>query len=214
MPEQALTTLNISGEVPAIMAADHDTGIQQQGSAAQPQAFNWVLQRHIDQPLLIDGHKFHLHTYTLTISGRTFIYDECFVCFASKPYDSARLKDREAHITNYTANKRAASFKPCSMAFEHVELAGIMPQVRALREQASNAAILTGFRSQHGCTALHLAVAAANERWASTRDTQTAHAVKGNLEPEVGPNQGTATPQPTCWTSRAAICWISGTTTE
>jgi len=62
----------------------------------------WVIQRYIDRPLLLDGgRKFHIRTYVLAVGNlKIFVYDQMLALFASHPYDAAPLDDRLAHITN------------------------------------------------------------------------------------------------------------------
>jgi tetratricopeptide (TPR) repeat protein len=64
-----------------------------------------VVQRYLDRPYLIDGHKFHVRLYVLVTSVaplRAYVYREGIVRIAPEPYglsDEAALRPA-AHITN------------------------------------------------------------------------------------------------------------------
>ncbi|KAK9815849.1 hypothetical protein WJX72_010743 [[Myrmecia] bisecta] len=61
----------------------------------------WVLQRYIERPLLINKRKFHLRAYALCIgSMAAYVFDEILALFAGVPYADAALTDLSAHLTN------------------------------------------------------------------------------------------------------------------
>jgi len=76
-----------------------------------------LLQRYIQNPLLIDGRKFDLRIYCAVTSFdplRIYVYEEGLTRFASHEYSHSHgrksVKDRFAHLTNYTVNKKSKHF--------------------------------------------------------------------------------------------------------
>ena len=68
---------------------------------ANPELREWVVQRYVDRPLLVDNRKFHLRVYVLCV-GRLKVYvcKDVLALFSLKRYDTASLSERDAHITN------------------------------------------------------------------------------------------------------------------
>ncbi|DBA82917.1 TPA: hypothetical protein ACH3X1_006707 [Trebouxia sp. C0004] len=63
----------------------------------------WVLQRYIERPLLIQQCKFHLRVYVLCVGSlKAYVYDQVLALFAGQPYDSELrdLGNLDAHLTN------------------------------------------------------------------------------------------------------------------
>ncbi|KAJ1967353.1 tubulin--tyrosine ligase [Dispira parvispora] len=62
----------------------------------------WVIQRYIDQPLLLNGHrKFHIRAYVLAVGGvEVFLWEDMLSLFAGYPYHNQDLNDTSAHLTN------------------------------------------------------------------------------------------------------------------
>ncbi|DBA82238.1 hypothetical protein WJX79_003267 [Trebouxia sp. C0005] len=63
----------------------------------------WVLQRYIERPLLIQQRKFHLRVYVLCVGSlKAYVYDQVLALFAGQPYDSelGDLGNLDAHLTN------------------------------------------------------------------------------------------------------------------
>ena len=75
---------------------------------------HYVAQRYIDNPLLINGHKFDMRVYVMIASWdplRVYVHEQGLVRFATVPYYTADgLQNRLAHLTNYSVNKKAAGF--------------------------------------------------------------------------------------------------------
>ncbi|UYV61550.1 TTLL4 [Cordylochernes scorpioides] len=74
-----------------------------------------VVQRYLSAPFLINDTKFDLRLYVLLTSFdplRIYVYDDGLVRFASVKYSKAQhsLGDRFMHLTNYSINKRSASY--------------------------------------------------------------------------------------------------------
>lgn len=71
----------------------------------------WVMQRYIQRPYLIDGCKFHIRAYVLAIGNlRAFMWSEMLCLIAPAKYDRDVL-DRAAHITNTCANSDREGFE-------------------------------------------------------------------------------------------------------
>jgi len=73
-----------------------------------------IVSKYIDNPLLINGHKFDLRIYVCITSYeplRIYIYKEGLARFASEKYS---LKDAKTnlfnHLTNYSINKKNSNF--------------------------------------------------------------------------------------------------------
>ena len=69
---------------------------------AEPGA-NWLIQRYIDRPHLVDGYKYTLRWYvavTDTDPLTAFVLDDGLAKFTSRPFADAPNDDRLAHLTN------------------------------------------------------------------------------------------------------------------
>jgi hypothetical protein len=67
-----------------------------------------VVQRYIEKPLLVDGHKFDLRLYVLVTSFapvEAFLYAEGFARFSSERYSLADARNLRVHLTNYSVQK-------------------------------------------------------------------------------------------------------------
>lgn len=93
----------------------------------------WVLQRYIPQPLLINGHKFHIRTYILCIGAlRVYVFEEMLLLIAAHPYvinhdstalyirltkgcccryDERNYTDIYAHLTNTARAAETVNFQ-------------------------------------------------------------------------------------------------------
>lgn len=72
----------------------------------------WMPQ---DPPYLIDGLKFDIRLYVLVTSIqplRVYLHDEGLARFATERYDLTDLRRRNAHLTNYSLNKKSSEFVP------------------------------------------------------------------------------------------------------
>lgn len=80
---------------------------------------NVVVQRYVDNPLLVDNLKFDMRIYVL-LAGcdppRIFIFEDGLARFATHKYkapDRANYKNSMMHLTNYSLNKNASNFEQC-----------------------------------------------------------------------------------------------------
>jgi len=74
-----------------------------------------VVQRYVARPYLINETKFDLRLYVLVTSMnplRIYLYDDGLVRFASNKYtnESSKVHDVFTHLTNYSINKKSASY--------------------------------------------------------------------------------------------------------
>jgi len=75
---------------------------------------NSVVQRYIERPLLIHGHKVDFRVYVLVTSFqplRAYIYDDLLARFSVERYDLANVTNIFCHLTNYSVNKNSDVFE-------------------------------------------------------------------------------------------------------
>lgn len=87
---------------------------------------DFVLQHHVDRPLLLNGHKFHLRCYVAASEGALWAWGGLSgveVRLAASKY-SGDLTDRLQALTNFAPNRTAAGFFIKRVAAEFPELLG------------------------------------------------------------------------------------------
>lgn len=70
---------------------------------------SYIVERYINNPLLIYGKKFDLRIYVLVTSFdplKIYIHRDGLVRRASEKYDPSNFSNRFSHLTNYSVNKR------------------------------------------------------------------------------------------------------------
>ena len=60
---------------------------------------NWAIQQHINNPLLLDGHKFHLRAFVISVGSRLFVYETYEVRVAPVKWNRD-FTVQGCHITN------------------------------------------------------------------------------------------------------------------
>ncbi|POG60280.1 tubulin-tyrosine ligase [Rhizophagus irregularis DAOM 181602=DAOM 197198] len=72
----------------------------------------WVIQRYISNPLLINNRKFHIRSYILAISNlRVYLYKEMLALFALNSYSPTDINNSLSHLTNTCLQVNENSFK-------------------------------------------------------------------------------------------------------
>ena len=75
---------------------------------------NAIVSKYVENPLLINGHKFDLRLYVVVTSYeplRIYIYEEGLVRFASEKYTLTDVKTNLFNqLTNYSINKKNVNF--------------------------------------------------------------------------------------------------------
>ncbi|CAK4484573.1 unnamed protein product [Aphanomyces euteiches] len=74
----------------------------------------FIVQRYLASPYLINGFKFDLRLYVLVTSFdplRVYWFQEGLARFCTVKYSTTQLKNRLAHLTNFSVNKKNDSFK-------------------------------------------------------------------------------------------------------
>lgn len=65
-----------------------------------PDMREWVLQKYVPSPLLLDGRKFHLRVYTLCVGSlQVHVFDRILILLAARSYSDSDL-DLFRHLTN------------------------------------------------------------------------------------------------------------------
>ena len=111
------------------------------GSHGSADTFHFVLQRYIMDPLLLNGgFKFGMRAYTLSCSGKTFLYDEFFIKMAGRPYDTADIKERKIHLTHFGVTHTHLQASTASEIASQLRMPGVdsndeAGQLLALHEQ-------------------------------------------------------------------------------
>ncbi|KAJ1730732.1 tubulin--tyrosine ligase [Coemansia biformis] len=76
----------------------------------------WVIQRYINRPLLLDSHggrKFHIRVYVLAVGDlKVYAYRHMLALFAPQPYaeSAGNLDDQRAHLTNTCLQAKSDGF--------------------------------------------------------------------------------------------------------
>ena len=78
---------------------------------------DYVCQRYVDNPYLVDDRKFDMRIYVLCLSYqplKVYLYREGFARFANTPYSTAKsdLKNQYIHLTNHAIQKRDVDYDP------------------------------------------------------------------------------------------------------
>lgn len=73
--------------------------------------FNWIVQKYMEQPLLIDTRKFDIRAYSLVTHNQDlYYYNEGYLRTSAVPYDLDNLEDKNIHLTNWAVQKKADNY--------------------------------------------------------------------------------------------------------
>ncbi|CAG9316942.1 TTLL8_2 [Blepharisma stoltei] len=75
---------------------------------------SWVIQKYIENPLIINKRKFDIRQWVLITCFNTFeifFYKKCYLRFSVKEYDLSEIDDLYIHLTNNSIAKYSPSFK-------------------------------------------------------------------------------------------------------
>lgn len=80
-----------------------------------PRGKSYLAQKYVRHPYLIDGRKFDLRIYVLVTCFdplRVYLFHDGLVRFCTEKYSTAmkNIKNRFAHLTNYSVNKKSQKF--------------------------------------------------------------------------------------------------------
>ena len=77
-----------------------------------PDIREWVLQRYIANPLLIQGHKFHLRVYVLCTGAlEVFVFNRVLILIAAHRYDLHDIDDIYRHLSNTARSAEDVNFR-------------------------------------------------------------------------------------------------------
>ena len=74
-----------------------------------------IVQKYVENPLLIEGHKFDIRIWALLDhQGNYYVFEEGYLRFTSTPYrlDANSLSNNYVHLTNHALQKHSPSYSP------------------------------------------------------------------------------------------------------
>ncbi|KAJ1484556.1 tubulin-tyrosine ligase family-domain-containing protein, partial [Baffinella frigidus] len=74
----------------------------------------WIVQKYVEDPLLVDGHKFDIRQWVLVSDWNpvtVWLYQECYLRFALSKWSTDNFEDRLAHLCNNSVQKDDAGFE-------------------------------------------------------------------------------------------------------
>lgn len=78
----------------------------------EPDIREWVLQRYIQRPLLVNGYKFHLRVYVLCVGAlKVYVFEKILMLLAAHKYDLYDFDDVYKHLTNTARSAEDVNFK-------------------------------------------------------------------------------------------------------
>eukprot|EP00123_Amoebidium_parasiticum_P011175 comp20558_c0_seq1/m.26399 comp20558_c0_seq1/g.26399 ORF comp20558_c0_seq1/g.26399 comp20558_c0_seq1/m.26399 type:complete len:384 (-) comp20558_c0_seq1:454-1605(-) len=119
---------SVTNQAAGVTIFDSVEGLQE-AVEANPDLRQWVVQRYIEDPMLVNGRKFHLRVYAVVV-GRmdVYLHEDILALCAHMPYDSEDHTNQYAHLTNTCLQEKNKDFDPDSCIFRLTELPAILAQ--------------------------------------------------------------------------------------
>ncbi|KAF7725479.1 hypothetical protein EC973_009579 [Apophysomyces ossiformis] len=106
-----IQVFNSLDQLRAIFEENSDDEDEDADSEDLMQVREWVIQRYVHKPLLVNKRKFHVRAYVLAASNiKVYLYRDMLALFALREYDIQRLSDPLAHLTNTCIQTDQADF--------------------------------------------------------------------------------------------------------
>lgn len=106
-------------------------GLVQRSKASQDSpdkaTIEYVVQRYLGEPLLLDGLKFDMRLYVIVTSVvplRAYLFKEGLARFCTVPYEAPQdgnLREARMHLTNFAVNKKSKDFQQNEGLAQHDE---------------------------------------------------------------------------------------------
>uniref|UniRef100_A0A3Q1F6N5 Tubulin--tyrosine ligase-like protein 9 n=1 Tax=Acanthochromis polyacanthus TaxID=80966 RepID=A0A3Q1F6N5_9TELE len=93
----------------------HSDGTRSEEQKDFAQVENYVAQRYIEKPYLINGRKFDLRVYVLVTSYvplKAWLYRDGFARFSGTRFSLSSIDDKYMHLTNVSVQKTAPDYDP------------------------------------------------------------------------------------------------------
>lgn len=79
--------------------------------SSEPEQSSFVIQKYIENPLLIAGRKFDMRMWALMDSkGRVYFFKEGYLRLSSYQFSLAELEDPYVHLTNNAIQKNSGEY--------------------------------------------------------------------------------------------------------
>ena len=102
--------------------------------SSQQESTVWVVQKYIENPMIILGKKFDIRQWVVVTSWnplRIFYFHECYLRFTSDNYDPSRLHNKFMHLTNNCIASQSKNFDNSSIEgnmWNHVQFASYLDE--------------------------------------------------------------------------------------
>ena len=109
-----------------------------------PKLFNlWVLQEYIDNPLLLDGKKFHIRGYIITFFNKIYLMKHGKIIMAEENYKKKDYKNKKIHDTHTLGNQESVRRYPEDLKISQSKKKSIEEQMKKLFSLVENIQIDT-----------------------------------------------------------------------
>lgn len=81
------------------------------GKWNKSKCFNWIVQKYMERPMLINDRKFDIRAYSLVTSNMDlYYYNEGYLRTSGVAYNLDNLEDKNIHLTNWAVQKKAEGY--------------------------------------------------------------------------------------------------------